>query len=183
MVANSLQTFSSRLERLYNRDRNAKAIFLATNSSELEGQLFLETSWHIYGMMNIIFCNLEENLRLKLSILDPFLPLQGSTIRGQTFTFELANNHKIVEDILLSLKTRLWDVHKYPLKICIFINPGTAAPDVYVNGTIKKFKLQDGEIINALAKASNFDPVYVFPKDGVPYGHKKPNGSITGKMN
>lgn len=178
-MTKSIKSVLQRRDNLYNRDRNAKAIIMSLSATQEEGQNFLRTSWTTYGMMNIIFGRLGDKSNLELSIYDPFL-VSGQE-RGKVFTYNL-QDHVDVPRILDKIKKRLWNVHKYPLRICIFINPGTVSPDVYTNGTITKFTLQDGEIMHFLAGAMNFDPLYVFPKDGVPYGHKLPNGSITGSL-
>ncbi|XP_026479197.1 uncharacterized protein LOC113385560 [Ctenocephalides felis] len=85
-------------------------------------------------------------------------------------------------DHIFQLENRLQNVHKYPLRICIFEHPGTVMPIYDKNGNITKYALRDGEVMHYLVSGVNFEPIYFAPTDGLLYGNAHENGTFTGAL-
>uniref|UniRef100_A0A6M2DM18 Putative glutamate-gated kainate-type ion channel receptor subunit glur5 n=1 Tax=Xenopsylla cheopis TaxID=163159 RepID=A0A6M2DM18_XENCH len=85
-----------------------------------------------------------------------------------------------MERIINQLEQRSYNMHKYPLNICIIDHEGTVAPDIIKNGTVLKYKYRDGEIANLVAEVMNASAIYMIPPDGQTYGMTLPDGTLTG---
>lgn len=177
-VSDSIKTLISRIIVMAKADPSTKAILILYKRTIQEVDDLLISTWELYNILNIFVFNTERIDHIHGAFYNPFL--LKNDIRGFVHHFDLTYNLNIEE--VFRLENRLKNVHRYPLRICIFEHPGTVSPVKDKNGTIIKYTLRDGEIIHYLANYVNFEPIYFKPTDNSLYGYAYENGTFSGAL-
>lgn len=182
-ISNTTEALTSRIFVISKVDPNAKAMLILYKTTPKEVEKLLISTWKKHNILNIFVFYMQENLttdnfKVYGALYNPFIV--KNNVRGFVYHFELGTNMSV--DHIFQLENRLQNVHKYPLRICIFEHPGTVMPIYDKNGNITKYALRDGEVMHYLVSGVNFEPIYFAPTDGLLYGNAHENGTFTGAL-
>lgn len=192
-VTNTLELLLFRMKLMEIIDANAVCVFVLYKSVPTDVSLLLMASWIKYKTLNavgILITDDEQhqlgtsdkilNPTIYVSFYDPFVIKFGA--RGFVFGFyvDQYNSSNVVMDMKHNMKQRLANVHKYPLRICIFEYDGITNSVKSPNGTILYYTNLDGELIRSILQKYNFKPEYFYPKFSNGYGYRLPNDTVIG---
>lgn len=184
-ISQSTQSVYARLLTLAKFNNRVKIVQIYYNISHKECADFLVLIWTEHKIMNTvmyrIFHDNEGNeTHLEAIIFNPFTIRNNE--RGTISTLKLPQDSNKIKLFWKKFNERLDNVHGYPLHVCIFEYAGASMAVLGKNDSIIKYKLRDGNLISALMKAMNFNPIYYVPSDGKTYGGALENGTLTGAI-
>lgn len=123
---------------------------------------------------------LLSGFHVQASVYNPF-EVKNET-RGVVHTHRVHthNVYQVVNYLAPIISSRLWNFHKYPVKVCVFELDGVMEAIYDNNNTIIDFKGFDARISKMFFGQINLTPEYVQPSAGSGFGTRTKNGSFTG---
>lgn len=191
------------LEILQRNHSNAKIVIILSQSSATDLTDLMKIIWEKYNMLNVValllniflstsksISALEQRInkhysthRLDAILYNPFIENDDEKGRFYIFSGSKDNDLESVSKKILRMhRERTFNAYQHPLRVGMFNLFGLAQSVEDKNGSIYRYNLPDGEMINAVTKAINFKPIFINPPNNSMYGGVTQNGTFTGVL-